>query len=280
MDNCLHAQGEPRVLVLCYHAANVSGNDYATNDHLALSRDLVHLSRSGIPIVTVERAVDVAHGKCIGVNRAVALTFDDGIILDAVDFDHPSHGMQRSMLGVLADHSQTSGCASVAASFVIASPEARAELDRKDFLSLNVWHDKWWRSATESGLLSIESHSWDHNHPSLEFTAAPVGSMGNFAAVADRLDCDRQIIDASSYITDRCGRPPSLFAYPWGQGSAYLRDVYLPTFGAQAGLKGAFSIDPGIVSAGTNPWWLPRVVCGQHWRSEAEFATLVEHWLR
>ena len=45
----------------------------------------------------------------------------------------------------------------LAASFVIASPQARAELDRKDFLSLNVWHDDWWRPATESGYLTIEN---------------------------------------------------------------------------------------------------------------------------
>ena len=40
-----------RVPVLAYHSNNISGNDYASNDHVALAEDLRMIQRSGLRIV-------------------------------------------------------------------------------------------------------------------------------------------------------------------------------------------------------------------------------------
>ena len=37
-----------RVPVLTYHANNITGNDYASNDHVALAHDLRALHRKGL----------------------------------------------------------------------------------------------------------------------------------------------------------------------------------------------------------------------------------------
>jgi peptidoglycan/xylan/chitin deacetylase (PgdA/CDA1 family) len=275
----LNPVGEAKIVVLCYHAANISGNSYHDNDHVALSQDLKLIAQLGYPIVHPLAAALLAQGTYSGPRRAVALTFDDGITLDALDFDHPAHGPQVSMLNILREHRDQTGLPASAASFVIASPEARAELDKKDFLSLGVWHDAWWREATQSGLLTIESHSWDHNHPSLASTVAPEGTKGNFAAIVDDADFNVQIDTASDYIESRAGVRPKLFAYPWGQGSEALVKNYLPAHGRNLGLVGAFEGAPSATSSSTDPWWIPRAICGQHWRHPGELRQLLVHGL-
>lgn len=266
---------QSRLVVLCYHAANVNGNAYENNDHVALASDLELLAELAIPIVPASLALGVVDGSGAAPPIAAALTFDDGITLDAEDFLHPAHGNQRSLLGVLADHTARRGITACASSFVIASPDARAELDRKDFLSLGVWHDDWWAPATRSGILKIENHSWDHNHPTLSSTAAPAGTGGDFRAIADLEHCSRQVLDACDYIRLRSGRSPELFAYPWGQASDFLRRDFLPVQGRAAGLLAAFSTQPGPVSRGADRWWLPRYVCGEHWRTSAQLRALL-----
>jgi len=268
-------KSDAKIFVLCYHAANVAGNSYESNDHIALATDLKTLAELGLPVVHPRAAALLAKNRYVGPRRAVALTFDDGITLDALDFDHPHHGAQRSMLNILRDHRDSTGLPMTAASFVIASPDARAELDRKDFLSLNVWHDDWWLPAAESGLLTIESHSWDHNHPSLDSTAAPLGTKGNFAAIVDEADFEIQIVKASAYIKSRVGVTPRLLAYPWGQGSEALVNAYLPTHGNAVGLIGAFEGSPAATTAGTEAWWIPRAICGQHWNSPGQLRQML-----
>jgi hypothetical protein len=48
-----------RVPVLTYHSNNVSGNDYAGNDHVALAQDLRRVARLGLRIVPLATVVDV-----------------------------------------------------------------------------------------------------------------------------------------------------------------------------------------------------------------------------
>src|SRR5204863_298793 len=55
--------------------------------------------------------------------------------------------------------------------FVIASPEARAVLDRTCIAGLNQWRDVWWAEAAQTGILEIGNHSWDHTHPTLDSVA-------------------------------------------------------------------------------------------------------------
>lgn len=261
-------------LVLCYHSTNVSGNDYALNDHVALRADLAALNVRGIELVHPSAAAI----EPLAPRPRVALTFDDGMILDAIDFEHPAWGPQDSFLRILREHHTATGQHCAAASFVIASPAARAELDRKDFLSLNVWHDDWWPAATASGYLTIENHSWDHNHPSLERSVQRDNRRGSFRDIDTYDDAMAEVRLASDYIEQRCGRRPTLFAYPWGEDNPYLVEQFFPKHAAELGILGAF-VTSGASSSASNRWRIPRLVCGTDWRSPAEFSALIDRYL-
>ncbi len=261
-------------LVLCYHSTNLNGHDYALNDHVALRADLAKLNLLGIELVHASSAVI----EPLCPRPRVAITFDDGMILDAIDFVHPAWGHQDSFLRILSEHDAATGQLCVAASFVIASPEARAELDRKDFLSLNVWHDDWWRYATASGYLTIENHSWDHNHPSLERSVQRDNRRGSFRFIDTLEDAIAEVKLASDYIEQRCGRRPTLFAYPWGEDNPYLVDEFFPRYAQELGILGAF-VTSGSPSAAQDRWRIPRRVCGSDWRSPDEFSALLDRYL-
>ncbi|MCP5476350.1 MAG: polysaccharide deacetylase family protein [Rhodanobacteraceae bacterium] len=257
-------------LILCYHSTNVSGHDYALNDHVALRADLAALHAAGFDLV---HASDLDTAPQAGRPRA-AITFDDGMVLDALDFEHPSWGHQDSFLRILRDHHEQTGQHCQAASFVIASPQARAELDRKDFLSLNVWHDDWWQEANDSGYMTIENHSWDHNHPSLDRSVQRNNERGSFLSIETLDEAMAEVAQACDYIEQRCGRRPSLFAYPWGQANDYLVEEFFPQRGADLGLTAAFVTTPRA-DRPINRWSIPRWVCGTDWRSPEDFAALL-----
>lgn len=259
-----------RALVLCYHSTNVNGHEYPANDHVALREDLRAIEAFGARLVPALEAVAAP----LSAEPRVAITFDDGMVLDALDFEHPAFGHQDSFLRILREHHAAGGQRCEAASFVIASPAARAELDRKDFLSLDVWHDDWWPEATASGYLTIENHSWDHNHPSLDRSVQRDNQRGSFHVIDTLADAMAEIAQASDYIERRCGRRPRLFAYPWGEDNAYLVDEFFPAHGAELGLRGAF-ITSGDTRAACSRWRIPRPVCGTDWRSPAEFSALL-----
>ncbi|GMU43341.1 MAG: polysaccharide deacetylase family protein [Xanthomonadales bacterium] len=264
-----------RALVLCYHSTNVNGRDYACNDHLALRADLAAIEARGLRILPAADAVrepDAAEPR-------VALTCDDGCTLDALDFEHPAHGHQDSFLRILREHHAAGGQCVQMASFVIASAQARDELDRKDFLGLRIWHDDWWPAAIASGHLSIESHSYDHNHPSLERSVQRDNRRGDFHVIDNEADAQAEIAQASAAIAVRCGVRPRLFAYPWGQHNRYLAEHWLPAHGPALGLLGAF-ITGAPQPARFDRWRIPRLVCGEDWRSPAEFEALLDRYLR
>ena len=55
-----------RAAVLLYHSNNVSRNDYAGNDHIALMQDLRLLAELHIPVVSLHRLVDAFDAILLG----------------------------------------------------------------------------------------------------------------------------------------------------------------------------------------------------------------------
>ncbi len=259
-----------RLVVLAWHSINVTGTDYSTNDLVAFGEDLHALDRLGWTILPLRDALDARRAGSLP-ERTVCLTLDDGSIMDWHPFDHPTAGAQvpaRDRLaafteGLPAD-SRHRPHASV---FVLASPEARAEMDRVDYFSLGVWDHDWWAAANSSGRMSVENHSWDHNHPSLARTAGPPDRPRDFLSIDEEATCRAQIEPASDYIERVAGRRPRFFAYPWGQASDYLRGEFLPAFGASLGLEAALGCEAGPVTEASDRWYLPRFVCGRDWTS-------------
>jgi peptidoglycan/xylan/chitin deacetylase (PgdA/CDA1 family) len=271
--------------ILTYHPIHIDANTYSASDLVALESDLRVIERMGLPVRSLDQ-IFTAAGSARLMNElepaVVAITFDDGSEFDFIDRPHPTCGPQRSAGTVLAESARELECLAgarpLASTFVIASPQARAELDRKGYLGGGYWTDSWWRRATGSGVLAIESHSWDHNHPSLARTAQRDNVRGTFENIETQAEAEAEIAQSVDYIARRSGRAPKFFAYPWGQANHFLTREYLPRRGRELGLIAAVSSAPtvsGVVKEDSDRWLLPRVVCGHDWKSQAGLEKLL-----
>ncbi len=267
------------LIILTWHSIKVLDNSYSGNDPLAFQHDLQLLDRLGWRIQPMRKALKALESGTLNQPTAI-LTVDDGSILDFSDFEHPSCGRQTSLFNSLERFARSDTRHAHhephLTSFVIASPEARAELDRKDYMSLNVWPDHWWRAANDSGLLSIESHSWDHNHASLQRSVQRDNRRGDFRWIETDAECQAEIDQASDYIEQTAGRRPEYFAYPYGQASDYLRQDYLPREAGRLGIKAALGCEPEPVTLQSDRWFLPRYMCGRDWKQPDDLVYILK----
>jgi hypothetical protein len=251
-----------------------------------LAADLAALSSIHARIVSLEsvaQAHDARHWPD-GDSLEVAITFDDGPLFDFADFVHRAWGPQKSFRNILAESAASSGndaAAACATSFVIASPEARAQMERSPdcgFAELSGWlGDGWWSDAARSGLLSIGNHSWDHVHPAVDRVAQREQIRGDFSKIADYPDGDAQVRASSDYILSRLSNVSFLpFAYPSGQVSEYLCAEYFPQYPALHRCFAAFSTAGRGIDPDDSIWSLPRFVCGWHWHSTEELLVLLQ----
>lgn len=264
--------------VLTYHGVNIHGNDYADNDHVALAEDLKLVHDRGLRILPLVTVVDWVRGEVddAAVAGGVALTFDDGAWFDWYDLDHPDCGPQRSLAGILRDFGLERAVPVHATSFVIASPQARRELDRTCLVGRGWWNDRWWPEAVAEGLLDLGNHSWDHLHATLGRVAHSENVRDDFSRVLTRDDAEAQIARAGEYIAACSGTRPAVFAYPCGRYNEYLVREYLPMRGGELGLRGAVTTEPRAVSRDDDPWALPRFTCGQDWHAPEGLARILK----
>lgn len=267
-----------RVPVLTYHGNNVHGGAYHENDHVALADDLATIHRLGWRVVPLRHVVDAVLGRLpfAALARCVALSCDDGSWFDWHDLDHPSAGRQRSFANVARDFRAATGAWAGLTAFVIVSPEARAVLDRTCLVGRGWWTDDWWPEAARGDVLDVQSHSWDHNHETLERTAQRDHARGSFRNIATWPEADAEIRVANDWLDARCpSRRTTLFAYPYGESNPYLVHEYLPMHVAEHRLDAAFDTTAACVDAASDRWCLPRFVCGRDWRSTDELAALL-----
>ena len=201
------------------------------------------------------------------------------------DFTHPQFGKQVSFLNLMREFQERHGKATqphlVGTSFVIASPQARRIIAQTydaqtTYVEPESLDDAWWGPAIDTGLIQIANHSWDHLHPGLPRVAHSRDIRADFGAVLTVEDADAQILRAAEFIAARTqGRSVPYFAYPFGQSNRFLVDGYFPMRGA-ALAHAAFSTEPRRVTRNESRWCLPRFVCGHHWHSPAELATILE----
>ena len=258
----------PAFPILTYHSQIFHANSYSGNDHLALARDLELVHETGRRIEPLARLVGWLDGSVAGADLegAVILTFDDGSRLDAEDVEHPEFGLQRGFRGILRDfsarHGTPGGGALHATSFVIASEEARQKMDARSLYGKNWMGDDWWRRVDREGLIAIENHSWDHNHPDLGGSG-----RGDFHGIASHDQCMEQVVRSAEAIEQITGRRPEFFAYPFGQSSTFMRESFFPGNTERHGCTAAFGTDPAPVTRNSDRWNLPRYVCGRDWNS-------------
>ncbi|MEJ8568793.1 polysaccharide deacetylase family protein [Elongatibacter sediminis] len=265
-----------KVPILTYHSQNVQGESTADNDHAALATDLPAIYAAGFRVVPLDRLVDALdRGKAPReLKRAVVLSFDDGCDFDVRDIDYPGHGMQRAFAAILKGVRQAVPPARDlhATTFVIASSEARQSIDAGSLFGHGWISDDWWEATDRGGLIAVENHGWDHNHPDLEGD-----DRGSFHAVDTHEQCLEQVVRAAGTIAARTGRWPRYFAYPFGESSRYIRETFFPEFPAVHGCRAALGTDPGPVTAKSNRWDLPRYVCGRDWTTPDELIALLKN---
>ena len=267
---------QTRVPVLTWHGYNLFGNTYETNDLVAFAEDLRTVDGAGfavIPLVEVARWVGGERADFSQYGRpVVALSCDDGTDYDWRDLKHPVHGAQTSFASSLrAFQAQLPGTqpSLTMTSFVIASPSARAQIDRGAMDAQGALNDHWWQAANDSGVMTIESHGWDHNHPTVSPVVQREQRSGDFFAIETLAECDMQVRAASQFIASRSGRRPPLFAYPWTQASDYMRCQYMPQRAGEHGVIAAFGGHSDYITRQSDRWHLPRFVFGPDWKSKA-----------
>jgi len=267
-----------RFVILTWHSIRVHDNTREGNDLVALSEDLALIDREAWTILPLGEALGGLRSGNLP-DKCVVLTFDDGSVMDFHDFEHPSCGRQTSVINRLRAFANAPGTSPRhrihASTFVIASPEARAEMDRAVTMNLGVWPEDWWRDANHEGLMSVESHSWDHNHDSLEKTAQRDNHRGDFSLIDTPAECRAEIDRASDYIELKSGRRPRFLAYPYGNFSTFLAEEYLPAHAERIGLEAAVTCTPEPVTTNSDRWRLPRYVCSQDWKTSDELRRLL-----
>lgn len=268
----------PACPILTYHSQLLFGNDYNNNSHIAPAEDLSRIALAGKEIVPLRRLVDalIRRDTTLDLDRMVCITFDDGCDFDWLENDHPVNSPQTSFASLLRAHNRTypNRVPASATSFVIADPTARRLISQATFNGHNLIHDHWWLEAQHSGLLDIESHGLDHRHPSLD--AENDATLGHFLGVDSETTCALQIDRANDLIAARVGnRRPTLFAYPYGQASDFLRYEYLPRRQEQHGLLAAVSTRPEHFSLNSDRWFLPRYAHVEHWTTGSELEKLI-----
>jgi hypothetical protein len=282
-----HQPKQTRIPVLTWHGYNVFGNTYETNDLIAFAEDLRTLDDAGFAVVPLLDVARWVRGEAAALGRSdrpvVALSCDDGTDYDWRDMQHPTFGPQQSFASSLRDSQAARGSAQPAlnmTSFVIASPSARAQIDAGAMNAQGALNDDWWPAANASGLITIESHGWDHNHPTVSPVVQREQRTGDFFAIDTFAECDTHLRAASLFIESKSGRKPTLFAYPWTQASDYLRREYMPNWAESHGTIAAFGGQSDYVTEQSDRWYLPRFVFGPDWNSAAGLRAILHGAIR
>jgi len=261
-----------KIPVLAYHAANIAGNEYHNNDHIAFHYDLKLIKQLGVNILSAIDLINWLYGKIIldQAQKYVVITFDDGNELEFIDGEYPVFGFQNSFY---KEMKKFDGYIHVT-SFVISSPKVRRTLETTCLGGFELLGEQWWQKAEDSKMFSIENHSWDHLHPSLNQVKQKDNLKGDFSQISCLSDADAQIEQSSLYINARLSsKETQLFAYPFGHYNSYLIDEYLPR--CQNKIKAAFTCDAQHVTQSTNVWKVPRYVCGFNWKTIEELRSLI-----
>lgn len=264
-----------RVPILCYHSHIITNAGYAGNAHVALAKDLALMAEQGKTVVPLQRLIDhlINPSDDRSLNNAVVLTFDDGSKADFMPIEHPQHGPQPGLYPLMKQHAQQYDRAVHATSFVIACPQARQRMDQDCLFGLDWMGDDWWSQAEASGMLSIESHSWNHNNAVCD--DVPEGTGDQFYSINNHAQAHRQVREAADTIAAISGRYPDIFAYPYGHISKYLEQTYFPEFQPEHRTCCALSTKPEYVTMNTSRWAIPRFVHGEHWRDTKALTAII-----
>lgn len=267
-----------RIPIFCYHSLTVNGTQYHENDHIAMESDLAELKNRGYKPISVEKLVDFIQGKCsiTKKEKVFVLTFDDAPYWDYHDYSDDIIGHVKSFNRIVKESGLFTQHDVMPMSFAIASEAARTALDKTCIAGRDEWNSRWWQQAIKEGYMEIGCHSWDHLHPSLENVQQRQNLKGNFALIDTYQDADVQIRQANEKIKRiTCENSCPYFAYPYGHASDYLRDEYFPKHQSAHHIQAAFATGGRFATKQDTIWAIPRLVCGEHWKTPEEFIDIL-----
>ena len=127
--------------------------------------------------------------------------------------------------------------------------------------------------------MTDRDRSSDQRHRGLPESMRGGGTGGAFYTIADYKGGDvrdRREREAIDQQLLPAGKQATLFAYPYGHASDYLRNEYLPRYRQEHGMTGAYTTEQGFIEADTPVFALPRMVCGDAWNSTEQFRALLQ----
>ena len=271
-----------KVPILTYHSLDIHGNDYGNNDLVALASDIRTITRAGFRIAPLHALVTawLRDPASLDGQKVVALTCDDGTDFDYFDLPHPTAGVQRSVVNLMRDFARENPGVQPTlhiTSFVIASPLARDRLDTTCMIGTKWWNDSWWRDAVASGFMGVANHSWDHNHGTLQGNAVPGLPRGSFTVIESEDAADYEIWQAAAWLRRYIPNDStSLFGYPYGESTEFLRRDYMPRIAEQLGIAAAFGAEPEYWTRDSDRWNLPRFTSKRDWRAPEGLQRILE----
>lgn len=287
--NCAALSDGGRVPVLLYHPQTIGPNctDVDT-DVLAMRRDLGLLRDMGFTPVPARKIVEWRLGLRSGSTlpaRPVVITTDDGHNRNYLRTRSKIRPCAADLPSVREVAEAFNAHVTV---FVIASPTMRAILSPAGNNS-----DAWWLDAERHPLISIQSHTADHEHQSLvgrvfdPVLGAWLPAAGNTDGRwrgennpqrwSNYVSADIAVARAGRYIGGVTGHWPDLLAHPFGVVSPYMEGVYLPALGREHEIVAAFCTEGAerFVSRRSPIFCLPRLTRGNSWFTAGEFLAMM-----
>lgn len=207
------------------------------------------------------------------------LTFDDCPHWDYHQYSDNIVGDVKSFHQIIKESGLFKAHKVSAMSFAIVSESVRTELDRTCIASRGDWSSNWWESAIDEGFIQIGNHSLDHLHPTLNTVYQSNNIKGDFHQIKTYDDANTQIRVSNEELLKLTNNKSSpYFAYPYGHVSDYLKSDYFPYYQHEHQLKAAFSTAGIPATKDSNIWDIPRMVCGEHWKSTDELIEKINNW--
>ncbi|MGY0066407.1 polysaccharide deacetylase family protein [Streptomyces sp. QTS137] len=228
---------DERVPILMYHSVADDPNDatraLSVSPRAFAGQMAVIAARGLTPVGTAELAACWRTGRPLPA-RPVLITFDDGY-----------EGVHRHALPALAEHG-------FPATLFVSTGWLRGPHDTGG--GPDTMLD--WEQVRELAAAGVEIGGHSHSHPQL-----------------DQLDDRRlrsELILCKEIVSDRLGRTPTSFAYPYGYSSRRVREAVRETGYAQA-----LAVGNGLARRAQGPYALRRVTVRRS-TDTAEFERLVD----
>ncbi len=251
-----------QVPILMYHhlapAGTYSGTGDADNGAIitpeAFAQQMAYLAQAGYTSLFLSELVELLQNGEELPEKAVVITFDDGYESNYI-YAYPilkQYGLKATI------------------NVVVASSETAVEQESYDPKPLTHLTFKQMAEMTASGLIEIQSHSYDsHGQIVIDAAGNTDCALVNRAYLAEtsQVETEEQykeriksdVVKAKTILEEKIGAAVTCFAYPYGRANETLQKVLL-----EVGYQGAVTVKNGFVNAKSNIMALPRITIDNH----------------